>query len=42
MATLALTEILAALSLATGLGSGFAPEKGLRTCVNPWNYSSSR
>ena len=26
-------EALAALSLATDLGSGFAPEKGLRTCV---------
>jgi HD-GYP domain-containing protein (c-di-GMP phosphodiesterase class II)/DNA-binding CsgD family transcriptional regulator len=26
-------EVLAALSLATDLGSGFAPEKGLRTCV---------
>src|SRR5262249_3755498 len=26
-------EILSALSLATDLGSGFAPEKGLRTCV---------
>jgi HD-GYP domain-containing protein (c-di-GMP phosphodiesterase class II) len=33
MATLALTEVLAALSLATDLGSGFEPEKGLRTCV---------
>jgi HD-GYP domain-containing protein (c-di-GMP phosphodiesterase class II)/DNA-binding CsgD family transcriptional regulator len=28
-----LLEVLAALSLATDLGSGFAPEKGLRTCV---------
>src|SRR5580704_1424873 len=33
MATVPLTEVLAALSLATDLGSGFAPEKGLRTCV---------
>lgn len=33
MATIALTEVLAALSLATDLGSGFPPEKGLRTCL---------
>jgi hypothetical protein len=33
MATVGLTEVLAALSLATDLGSGFAPEKGLRTCL---------
>jgi HD-GYP domain-containing protein (c-di-GMP phosphodiesterase class II)/DNA-binding CsgD family transcriptional regulator len=33
MATAGLTEVLAALSLATDLGTGFAPEKGLRTCV---------
>jgi HD-GYP domain-containing protein (c-di-GMP phosphodiesterase class II)/DNA-binding CsgD family transcriptional regulator len=28
-----LTEVLAAVSLATDLGSGFAPEKGLRCCI---------
>lgn len=28
-----LTEVLASLSLATDLGSGFAPEKGLRSCL---------
>jgi hypothetical protein len=28
-----LTEVLAALSLVTDLGSGFPPEKGLRTCL---------
>jgi hypothetical protein len=33
VASLRLMEILSALSLATDLGSGFAPEKGLRTCV---------
>jgi HD-GYP domain-containing protein (c-di-GMP phosphodiesterase class II) len=33
MATVGLTEVLAAVSLATDLGSGFAPEKGLRTCL---------
>jgi HD-GYP domain-containing protein (c-di-GMP phosphodiesterase class II) len=33
MPTVRLMEVLAALSLATDLGSGFAPEKGLRTCV---------
>jgi hypothetical protein len=33
MPTTGLTEVLAALSLATDLGSGFAPEKGLRTCL---------
>jgi hypothetical protein len=32
MRRVALTEVLAALSLATDLGSGFAPEKGLRVC----------
>lgn len=33
MRSVRLLEVLAALSLATDLGSGFAPEKGLRTCV---------
>jgi hypothetical protein len=33
MPTIGLTGVLAALSLATDLGSGFAPEKGLRTCL---------
>ena len=33
MPSVRLMEVLAALSLATDLGSGFAPEKGLRTCV---------
>ena len=33
MPRVALTEVLAALSLATDLGSGFAPEKGLRVCL---------
>lgn len=33
MPTTGLTEVLAALSLATDLGSGFPPEKGLRTCL---------
>src|SRR6516165_6872356 len=33
MPTIGLTEVLAALSLATDLGSGFAPEKGLRTAL---------
>ena len=33
MPTAALSEVLAALSLVTDLGSGFAPEKGLRTCL---------
>ena len=33
MPTVGLTEVLAALSLVTDLGSGFPPEKGLRTCL---------
>lgn len=33
MPRVVLTEVLAALSLATDLGSGFAPEKGLRVCL---------
>jgi DNA-binding CsgD family transcriptional regulator len=33
MATIGLTEVLASLSLVTDLGSGFAPEKGLRACL---------
>ncbi len=33
MPTAGLTEVLAALSLVTDLGSGFPPEKGLRTCL---------
>lgn len=33
MPQVGLTEVLAALSLATDLGSGFAPEKGLRVCL---------
>jgi hypothetical protein len=33
MVQVGLTEVLAALSLATDLGSGFAPEKGLRVCL---------
>jgi HD-GYP domain-containing protein (c-di-GMP phosphodiesterase class II)/DNA-binding CsgD family transcriptional regulator len=33
MPRVGLTEMLAALSLATDLGSGFAPEKGLRVCL---------
>jgi len=33
MPQVGLTEMLAALSLATDLGSGFAPEKGLRVCL---------
>jgi HD-GYP domain-containing protein (c-di-GMP phosphodiesterase class II)/DNA-binding CsgD family transcriptional regulator len=33
MPTIGLTGVLAALSLATDLGSGFKPEKGLRTCL---------
>ena len=32
MPTAGLTEVMAALSLVTDLGSGFPPEKGLRTC----------
>jgi HD-GYP domain-containing protein (c-di-GMP phosphodiesterase class II)/DNA-binding CsgD family transcriptional regulator len=33
MERLSLTGVLAAVSLATDLGSGFQPEKGLRTCL---------
>lgn len=33
MTTVGLTEVLAPVSLATDLGSGFPPEKGLRTCL---------
>ena len=33
MVQVGLTEVLAALSLATDLGSGFAPEEGLRVCL---------
>jgi HD-GYP domain-containing protein (c-di-GMP phosphodiesterase class II) len=33
MSQVGLTEVLAALSLTTDLGSGFAPEKGLRVCL---------
>lgn len=33
MPMIGLTEVLASLSLATDLGSGFAPEKGLRSCL---------
>ena len=31
-----LLEVLAALSLATDLGSGFAPEKGLQVRLHPY------
>lgn len=33
MPTIGLTGALAALSLVTDLGSGFGPEKGVRTCL---------
>ena len=42
MPTIGLTGVLAALSLATDLGSGFAPEKGLRTCVAAVAWAARR